>query len=121
MGTTRTGIFAEQRAERQDKVRINFELKSEAYQRHRDAIRTLKPDFQPTDIRSGDTFRLKYTFNIDYYEVVAGLKAVAELAADPGVIARLDCRELEDQRILVYEVLKHLEATIEQVKHRNQH
>ncbi len=69
---------------------------------------------------SADTFHITYTFSMEYHGVVEQLDAIMELCDDRDIINSLDCQALEEERILVYEVLKKLDKTIKKVKQRNQ-
>ncbi len=116
LGKVTSGLFSEQHPERTDIVNIKFELEYEAFKRHEKAIKTLKPRFDVSLMTAADTFNLDYTFCIDYHKVSESLGAIMELCDDPDVIHRLVCPSLERERILVYEVLKKLDATIAKVK-----
>ena len=65
------------------------------------------------------SLHLHYKFCVDYYCIVGAFDAIMELCDDDGIIQKLGCRALEDERILVYEVLKKLDATIQKIRQRN--
>ena len=102
--------------ERREHVEIKMELDKAAYARHASAVRALVPDFK-LQMRGGDTLSVRYKFVIEYFgDVAEKLEAVQTLCSDPDVVQTASCADLEQGRILVYEVLKRLDAVIKQVK-----
>jgi hypothetical protein len=105
-------------ADRIEVVRILMTLDPSAYERHKEAVCTLSPSFQPENTQRDDLINVTYKFTAYYYGVVKQLQAVQELCDDPEVIVTIDCAELEAQRIIIYETLKKLDNIIQQVKGR---
>lgn len=101
---------------RSETVKIGMNLQFEAYERHREAVRTLLPAFD-TRMSAGDDLKVNYTFSIDYFgDVVKKLTAVQELCEDPEIISDANCVTLQEGRILCYAVLKKLEAVLKGLK-----
>jgi hypothetical protein len=106
--------------ERTEVVKILMVLEKAAYDRHTSSIFTLMPEYKDRMVvDNGDLINITYTFTIDYHHVVKGLHAVADICDDPDVIVSVDCKELEEERLLVYETLKKLDAVIQAVKERD--
>ncbi len=117
--THKITLGTHQHREHRERINIRFELNFEAFKRHEKAIRILKPGFDPKMMTGSDSFRLDYRFVVDYHGVVENLNAIVELCDDPDVVNGLSCQALESERILIHEVLKKLDATIEKVGQGN--
>lgn len=119
MSKITSGVSVQDKPERVERVNIEFELDFKAFKRHEKAIRALTPGFTLERMSHGDLFCIDYKFMVDYQGVVESLNAIMELCDDPDVINKLGCKALENERILIYEVLKKLDETIEKVKQRD--
>ena len=104
--------------ERTDDVSLLMTLDASAYERHKEAVRILAPNYQNADAQQSDLYRVTYKFWVGYYGVVKKLQAVQEICDDPDVITAASCADLEEGRTLIYEVLKKLDNIIQQVKER---
>jgi hypothetical protein len=104
--------------ERIEAVNIKMKLTGAAAKSHKDAVLTLNPTALD-HIRDDDDLLINYSFIIQYFDdVLGGLEAVQEICEDPDVVLSASCAELEEGRLLVYEVLKKLEAVIKTTKAR---
>lgn len=112
------GSFVQDKPEQTDRINIKFELDFEAFKRHKKAILKLSPRFDLKTMTGSDSFRINYKFMVDYHGVIENLNAIMELCDDSDIVVNVNCHALENERILVYEVLKKLDATIEKVKQR---
>jgi len=102
-----------------ESVKITMKLAKEAADKHEQAVKLLAPNFAK-QLMSGDTLNVSYSFCIDYFgNVERRLTAVQELCSDTAVVTQASCEELEEGRLLVYEVLSKLDALIADVKARN--
>jgi hypothetical protein len=96
-----------------------MDVKGSAYEKHRKAINILCPDYDRyTNVPTDDMVHIRYKFWASYYGVVKNLQAVQDLCDDPDVVVTVDCAELEEGRILIYETLKKLDNIIQHVKDR---
>lgn len=101
-------------------VPIDLELnKQESRKRHSLALKILLPVVPKTE--EGDTLKVHYTFTCAYLQETAlQLEAIGSICDDPDVIVNAECLPLEEGKILVFEVLKKLEAVIDKVKARKE-
>ncbi len=107
--------------ERTETVSIRMEVRGDAYEKHKESITTLVPDYQDdkyVDKQPDDTIVVGYSFLVTYSNVVRNLRAVQAICDDPDVVVTADCGALEEGRILAYETLKKLDNIIRQVKDR---
>ncbi|MHC4705019.1 MAG: hypothetical protein ACYTFQ_31100 [Planctomycetota bacterium] len=99
---------------RTEHIEIKMELDKAAYDRHRKAVEDFSPHLQ---VSEGDTLKLTYNFYCDYHgDIVKKLTAVKEFCSDPAIVHKASCSELEEGRVLVYEVLKKLDEVIQLVR-----
>lgn len=101
-----------------ERVDILMTLEAAAYERHKEAIEVLDPSHKDADSGPDDIINVRYKFWVHYHGVVKQLQAVQEICDDPDVITATSCADLEEGRILIYEVLKKLDNIIQQVKER---
>ena len=102
-------------------VKILMSLSKEAHDRCREIVHILWPTWNETLIRPGDTLCLDYEVSVYYFnDLIKKLTAVQTLCADPEVNVEVSREELEEVRILVYEVLKRLENVIQEVRSRDE-
>lgn len=106
------------KAERTEKISILMTLDASAYEKHKEAVHLLAPNYQDTIVHQSDTFLITYKFRAVYNDVVKQLQAVEELCNDPNVITSVGCTALEKQRCLVYRVLKKLDNIIQKAKRK---
>jgi hypothetical protein len=97
-----------------------MELTKDAADKHEDAVKTLIRNLK-TQLRDGDTLKVTYDFIVQYYgDIVRKLQAVGVICSDPSVVVTASCGELEEGRILVYEVLKKLDHVIQLARQRDE-
>lgn len=107
-------VLGQEKLQRREKVEIKMTLHKEAFERHKKAVKIL---LVPPEMMEDDSLVITYKFFCEYFgNVVACLQAVEEICDDPDIIKEADCEALEEGRILVYEVLRKLEAVIQKVK-----
>lgn len=99
-------------------VSVLMALEPSSYEKHKEAIQTLSPDFQIEHIQPDDLINVSYEFSVYYFNVVKQLQAVLEICSDPDVIVASSCPALEAGRIVIYEALKKLDNVIQHVKGR---
>ena len=104
--------------ERTEGVSLLMTLSASAYKRHKEAVHILDPGYQNAGAQQSDSYLVTYRFWIDYFNIVKELQAVEEICNDPDVPAVATCAALEENRILIYEMLKKLDNIIQQVKER---
>lgn len=104
---------------RTESVRITMKLAKEVADKHEQVVKLLAPNFAKQLI-DGDTLNVTYSFCIDYFgDVVQRLTAVQKLCSDLAVVTQASCEELEEGRLLVYEVLRRLDMLITSIKSHN--
>jgi hypothetical protein len=100
-----------------ENVRISMELSKSGFLEHLETIKLLRPDAVDLHMDDDTTLSLDYDFSISYLSSVAEhLKAVQTLCEAEDVVVKASCEELEQGRILIYEVLKRLDAIIKAKK-----
>ena len=98
---------------RHESVRINMKLSKSSLLNHLEVVKLLRPDVVDLHMDDDTTLSLDYDFSIAYLgDVATNLQAVQELCEAPDVVMEASCAELEQGRILVYEVLKKLDRLI---------
>jgi len=96
-----------------ENVKIRMKLSKSGLLHHLETIKLLRPDVVDLQMGDEDSLTVSYDFTIAYLGNVAkALQAVQTLCEAPDVVMEASCEELEQGRILVYEVLKRLEAII---------
>ena len=100
-----------------ESLHIEMSMDKSMYKKHIAAMKLLIPDLD-VQMAKGDTLNLRYDLRIEYLGKVAEcLEAVGELCEDRMVVTKASCKELEEGRILLYEVLKKLDHVIKMVGH----
>ncbi|MCK9437415.1 MAG: hypothetical protein M0Q12_09425 [Synergistaceae bacterium] len=61
-----------------------------------------------------DLLQITYSFKIEYFKVLEGLKAITKLCKIPNALQYAEWNELKHQRCLLYDTLRELDTLLEE-------
>ena len=97
-------------------IAIQLTLNGKEIKKHKHALAVLCNNIH---FGEGDTLDIEYKFFVAYMqELVDRFRAIQDLCMNPEVVIDASCTDLEQGKILVYEVLKELELIITSVKEK---